>query len=73
MGDIKMTYKESYQQLGSLEEIIEEAKRDINIAGFINLDRIEVIVNIYYPKGIVAFYLIHVNRTGILLMQTQYN
>ena len=39
-----MTYKESYQQLGSLEEIIEKVKKDINVARFINPDRIEVII-----------------------------
>ena len=39
-----MTYKESYEQLDSLEAIIEKVKKDINIARFINPDRIEVII-----------------------------
>jgi hypothetical protein len=43
-GDIKMMYKESYEQLDSLEAIIEKVKKDINIARFINPDRIEAII-----------------------------
>ena len=38
-----MTYRESYMQLNSIDEILAEAKRDIIVAAVINPDRVKVI------------------------------
>ena len=38
-----MTYKESYLALNSVEEILEEATKDVKLAMAINTDRVSVI------------------------------
>ena len=38
-----MTYKEDYERYETPEELIEEAKRDISIAIFVNPDRLKPI------------------------------
>ena len=38
-----MTYKESYLELNSEEEILKKVKHDVEIALFINPDRVKII------------------------------